>query len=607
MNAEYACFTETDGKIHFIRGSENVDESLVEIGYFVRLRLDLAEGSLVIPIPETIEGKPVTMIGIIPELPDDRPVPELPSPLIRRISIPSGVRHIRIGTSITRNSKVPKGTRSEKFNPMNGCMVEISPDNRHFCVFGQGIYSADMTKLCRIFSTGGIFSVPYGVRRIKSAAGCAVKGLKKLVIPESVTEIGNCAFEGCTDLEEADICAEDIGLRAFYGCKSLTSISLEGIKTFYEDSFEGCSGLGEILKKAFDVCYILRKFKCRIDKSIGCFDLSLDCSKIIQPIGNKRSDPDKHNILGSSPFLKNNNLRKLTLSNIECVGYGAFAECLALKTLVIENTASIGMFAFISCHKLFTAYLDCKEIYDSALNSCTSLEKVTLVNTEIIHGGAFSHCEALKEIELPNTLRSIGEYAFYKTSIQRLTIPPNVKEIGHEILGGGILEIVSASNTLASPSEDILCAGTPGVTLMISSAETNEVLYELDLSYIFTEIFSGSGIDPEAYDSSRSRFLGYNGALLSARSSLRRFPNTEGSVFDPLKRYVSDLSALNILEMIEDDNTEQLWKYPYYDDIDNKRFLNLIDHSARQGAIEITALLMQKLNERQSRERSDPF
>lgn len=593
MKAEFAYYTEINGKISFLRGQKTED-----IGYFVRLRLDLADRSLAIPVPETLEGTPVTLFGIIPELPDDRPVPELPSPLIRRISLPSGIRHIRIGMSITRNSKVPKETRSEKFNPLNGTMVEINPDNRHFCVFGQGIYSADMTKLYRIFSPGETFSVPYGVHRIKGAACCAVKGLKKLVIPEGVAKIGNCAFEGCTDLEEADICAKEIGIRAFYGCKSLVSLSLKNLKTFYDDSFEGCCGLGMILKKAFDICHILRKFKCKIDKSTDDYELSLDCRAIILSAFDKHYDTDKHYVLGNSPFFKNDHLRKLTLSNIESVDNGAFAKCEALNTLVIKNAVRIGIFAFMSCHALYSAYLDCKELCDSALNSCTSLETVTLLNTEVIRGGAFSHCKALKEIKLPDTLRKLGNNAFYETGIRRLTIPPGVEKIGSEILSSGVLEIVSMNNTLAPSCEDIFHAGTPEVTLMIRSAETNEILYELDLSYNLTEFFSELGIDTETHNGFHNRFLRYNDVLFSARSSLRRFPNTNESVFEPLKRYISDLSALNILEIIDERNYEELWKYPYFDDIEDKRLLNLTDYSAKQGATEITALLMQKLHER---------
>lgn len=601
MNAEFAYYTETDGKISFLRGGQKSED----IGYFVRIRLDLVKGSLVIPVPETIEGKSVTLVGIMPELPDDRPVPELPEPLIRRISIPSGVRHIRIGTSITRDSTVSEGTSGEKFNPLNGSVVEISPDNHKFCVFGQGIYSIDMTKLYHIFSPGETFSVPYGVRTIYGSAGCAVKGMKKLIIPESVIDIGESAFEGCTDLEEADIHAKNIGRRAFYGCKSLTKLTAEGLSTMHKNSFEDCSGIGEILKDAFKICCAPNKFKFKIDKSTGDFCLSLDCAQIIQP-DHPENERDKHVIFGNSPFLENDHLRKLALSNIEAVCFGAFAECEALNTLIIKNTVCVGQFAFMSCHALDSAYLDCKEIYGSAFSSCTSLEKVRLLNTEIIHSGVFSHCEALKEIKLPKTLRKIGNHAFYKTSIQRLTVPPGVKEIGFGILSAGVLEIVSVNNTLVPPCEDILHAGAPGVTLAVRCAETNEILYELDLSYDLTGIFTGSEIDTEAYNKSRNNFLGYNGALISARNILRRFPNTESGVFEPLKRYVSDLSALNILEIIDERDCDKLWNYRFLDDIEDKRFLDLTDYSAKQGATEITALLMQKLHERNNGKSCEP-
>lgn len=227
MEAEYAYFTEIGGSIRFIRGGENIDPTLIEIGCFMRIRLDLAERSLRILVPETIEGRSVSLVGIIPELPLGSPIPKFDDhPPIRYLYIPSGVRHLRIGTAITRNSVVPSDTAAEKFNPLNGCTVEISPDNPHFFVSGKGIYNNDMTELLYIFSPDECFEVPAGVKLIRSSAGCALKGMKRLTIPESVNVIEDCAFEGCPDLEYADIGAKNIGERAFFGCGSLKDVKL---------------------------------------------------------------------------------------------------------------------------------------------------------------------------------------------------------------------------------------------------------------------------------------------------------------------------------------------------------------------------------------------
>lgn len=605
MKAEFAYYTENNGKITFLRDGRKSED----IVYFVHIRLDLAKGSIVIPVPETIEGKPVTMFGLLAELPDDRPVPMLPEPLIRRISLPSGIRHFSIVTSIVRNGAKPDPEHDEKFGLFNGTEIEISPDNKKYRVFGQGIYNTDMTKLYHIFSPGETFSVPAEVQIIMDRAGCALKGMKKLIVPESTALIDKGAFEGCTDLEEADIKAKNIGNRAFYGCKSLTSLSLGELDACCKDAFAGGCGLDKILEKAYACCYELKKFQCKVDKSTGGYELSLECTEIIQPTSDEQSDPDKPSILGNSPFRGSKHLKRLIVSNTESIGYAAFAECDALNTLFIENAARAGIFAFISCHALYSAYLDCKELFDSAFNSCTSLEKVTLVNTEIIRGGVFSHCEKLKEIELPDTLRIIGNNAFYKTSIQRLVIPSSVEELGKEILSGGVLELISVNNTLKPSCGEILLAGERGVTIAVRSAETNVILYELDMTYNVSKIFSGSEINIEAYNRSfkdLNDLLEYNEAFYSARDILRIFPDSEGSAYEPLKRYVSDLSALNVLAIISEKDYDELCKYPYFDDIEDERFFDLTNHSAKQRTTEITAFLMQKLHERQNSEHTDP-
>ncbi|MCD8041193.1 MAG: leucine-rich repeat protein, partial [Clostridia bacterium] len=54
--------------------------------------------------------------------------------------------------------------------------------------------------------------------------------LTSITIPESVTSIGDCAFENCTSLESIIIpdSVTSIGDCAFYGCISLKSVYYNG-------------------------------------------------------------------------------------------------------------------------------------------------------------------------------------------------------------------------------------------------------------------------------------------------------------------------------------------------------------------------------------------
>jgi len=70
--------------------------------------------------------------------------------------------------------------------------------------------------------------------------------LETLVIPSSVTEIGEGAFRGCTSLRSVVIPEDvtEIGPGAFEGCTSLASVTIPSSVTGIGDSaFEGCTSL----------------------------------------------------------------------------------------------------------------------------------------------------------------------------------------------------------------------------------------------------------------------------------------------------------------------------------------------------------------------------
>lgn len=107
-----------------------------------------------------------------------------------------------------------------------------------FRVYKNGIYNKDMTKLYGIIPFGGSFEVPDGVKRIKGGTWSARKLLSRLIIPESVVEIEEKAFERCDGLEYADIHAQIIGSRAFCSCNRLQEIKLhEGLQKIGDQAF----------------------------------------------------------------------------------------------------------------------------------------------------------------------------------------------------------------------------------------------------------------------------------------------------------------------------------------------------------------------------------
>ena len=70
--------------------------------------------------------------------------------------------------------------------------------------------------------------------------------IKKVVIENGVTNIGDHAFFGCSGLTSISIpnSVTSIGYRAFNGCESLGSVTIPNtVTSIGEDAFSECSGL----------------------------------------------------------------------------------------------------------------------------------------------------------------------------------------------------------------------------------------------------------------------------------------------------------------------------------------------------------------------------
>lgn len=141
-----------------------------------------------------------------------------------------------------------------------------------------------------------------------------------IVIPNSITEIKNNAFERVTSLTSVTIhnSVTSIGYSAFCYCTGLTSLIIpNSVRTIGNWTFIGCTGLTSVV------------------------------------IGNSlRAIP------GWS-FKECTNLTSLTVGNsVTSIEFSAFHSCENLRTLVIPNSVTtIEMAAFSSCHRLTTVTL----------------------------------------------------------------------------------------------------------------------------------------------------------------------------------------------------------------------------------------------------------
>lgn len=483
MNADYEyCiyyYTEKNGVRRSVSPGNIKDNEHVKAEYSVHIAPGILGEGLNITVPEDIDGYTVGTVTVFHRQFSGSFDPEYGLPLIKYLYIPSGVSGIHIKTAIFQNYPIPGTIPNTKRHALNRCSVEISPDNPYFRCHKNGIYSKDMTELFYIFSPEECFEVPSGVKVIKKGAGCYLKGLRRLVIPKGVTDIENGAFEGCTDLEYADISAENVGQRAFYGCTALSSLRL-----------------------------------------------------------------------------------------------------------------------------------DCKEIGRSAFSGCESLREVRLLNTAVINSGAFASCRSLYSLKLPDSLRKIGDHAFLGTVIKHLSLPSGAREIGD----GNLFSDSSNTATLEIYLKDgvppIKRGANPaseGSLLIARSPETGNILFKFIILGSLDTVFTEHGVDFTEYDNifkndDNCKKYGANLTFPAALTRLKCPYEMDEETRGFFRNYVSEHAESMMRNRIKDPYTsaDDIAANHNLELIDDNGILRLIDETAKDGRTEITAVLMQKLNERRN-------
>ncbi|MGM9810572.1 MAG: leucine-rich repeat protein [Paludibacteraceae bacterium] len=250
-------------------------------------------------------------------------------------------------------------------------------------------------------------------------------GLKKLttiVLPSTLTEIGDNAFTGCRRLTNIN-CPNvtTLGNYAFQSCSSLTSISLPMAETIGENAFYYCSYLTS---------------------------LSLPMAETI----------------GENAFYYCSYLTSLSLPMAETIGENAFGDCSFLTSISLPNVTTLGNYAFQSCSSLTSISLPKVEtIGGEAFRNCLSLTSISLPMAETIGGFAFGDCSSLTSISLPK-VETIGGYAFGGCSSLTSISLPKVETIDGDAFGGTALrdvycEAVSPFSTSAFPA-DLVAAAT---------------------------------------------------------------------------------------------------------------------------------------------------
>ena len=194
----------------------------------------------------------------------------------------------------------------------------------------------------------------------------------KVILPNTIIEIGSSAFEGCSELSAIEIpnSVNKIGYAAFRNCKALKSITIpSNVETIGGEAFNGCSALTSVT-----IANGVR--------NIGGYVFA-NCSSLTKIVV-----PDSVRNMANHVFYNCSALESAKLSeNVATIPDDTFAYCYSLKSVAFSSSLTyVGDYAFENCKSLTTITFPktITGIYysnNSPFIGCTNLKTVNIKGT----------------------------------------------------------------------------------------------------------------------------------------------------------------------------------------------------------------------------------
>ena len=237
------------------------------------------------------------------------------------------------------------------------------------------------------------------------------EAIEEVVIPDSVVDIGNCAFRECSSLVKIEMGknAALLGEAAFEGCVSLEEIILpDTLKTIRSSCFRGCTSLQKVVA---DGCTYIGDSAFMGCKQLYDFDF-----------------PETLKYIGEDAFRLSAFLSAELPDGIEEIGAWAFADT-PVKTVVIpKGLVNGGKSIFLSCNELTEATVKSNYIFQEFAN-CEKLETIRFTS-DVTHltGQNVSVCKNVKTVYLPKELEAVNETFYHLRKVERIVYPGTMSE-----------------------------------------------------------------------------------------------------------------------------------------------------------------------------------
>jgi len=259
-----------------------------------------------------------------------------------------------------------------------------------------------------------------------------------LIIPASVTNIGDYAFYTCLELTNVTIpdSVTSVGYEAFASCPSLTSVTIPAnLTNIGAGVFSACPNLTAITVDTNNSFF----------SSVNGVLFDKSQTTLIQfpgGMGGLYAIPGSVTSIGTEAFFGCHFLTNVMIpGSVTSMGSNAFFGCFGLVTVILDyGVTNIGDYAFFNCSSLTGVMIpnSVTKIGEWAFSGnaefggyACALTTVSIPGSVTSIGiGAFAGCPLIGGVTIGNGVTCIGTYAFQGCGPAELTIPASVTNIG---------------------------------------------------------------------------------------------------------------------------------------------------------------------------------